>query len=94
MSTELEALKERVSQLEADVHVHKDLVAAYQKLLISALPVIYRRDPAALREWIADARNTAAFGQAAFDQTPPQTLPVLLGSIEGVLEALIKSDKS
>lgn len=92
MTSETEDLKRRVSKLEAAVDVQKDMLASHQKLLMSALPVLYLRDPSVIREWIARARSSSAFGHAAFDQPPPELLETIIESMEAVLQALVKND--
>lgn len=90
MKEELEAIKQRLVVLEAALQLSKDREAAEMALLFAALRVLYRRDPTALQEWIVEAQSTSAFGLAAHDMKPPQTLPILLAALQEIQDALRK----
>lgn len=86
--TEIEDLRKRVVALEVALELRRDLEAVQQKLLFAAVRVAWEKDSAAVRKWLREARSSAAFGQAAFDQKPPELLGAMLSSLDAIVEAL------
>lgn len=88
---ELEDIKTRLLKLEAAIQVRQDVDDSLRTILFQLLVTLQAGKILPMQALIAVLESSAAFGQAAFDKTPPQTLRPLIDALKQLADAQSKS---
>jgi hypothetical protein len=85
---EMDEIKARLSELETHCALLQDQLDSHLQVHVKLLRLLHEKELLALPDVIAALQSGSAFAQAAFDKRPPHTLPVVIGMLQAIADAL------
>ena len=77
-----------LAELQARAELLDDRDKAMREIIFSTLRLLHERGTLPLPALISALQSSKAFGQAAFDEPGPKTLPMLIESLQAISAAL------